>query len=740
MSANETSSLRALLRRLGFALAVVVCAALAGLWLGNLSVPKVPPPPAPDNIASATPAPQANEEDPGEEGPAPPAFLWVTPGKENDWTAALGQVRLAAAAGHHQYIIPLRPPWGPARAGNLDPLAHVLEADPKARVVLAVDLNPPRAWRAENPDELMVLDGAVQPWASPSSAPWRADAKAALDTLLGGVRARVGEGVVGGVLLRAMTHGQWYRGAGADTSPATVAGFRAWLRRTYGDETTLQAAWGDEAATFEEAAVPEAVDAGDTATVFFALPAEQRHVDYLRFTSEATADAIADLASHLAEAHGSELDILAPYGFTFELPNNDAGHFALGVLLDSDVDGFVSPVSYADRGLGGVGGVTGPVDSAMLHGKRWYLLDDTRTHVSFDAVAQSPTHIEGIRPEDVYNVQRRNFSTALVHGMGLIWYDPDGTGQYHDARQWREFAACSAIYREVHGGDTPEDPIDFLPEVLLVVDEKSRFYQRCGEPLNRSVLTSARDAALRCGASLQVCLLQDVIDDLAPPSPVLIFTNIFHLGAPDREAIHTRLARDQASAIWLYAPGFIGGGAGAEGVSLLTGMTVKALDAPAKSGSLFTVSGQTFMKEGAAVGKAADFGPLFYVDEPEAFALTKYLDSDQVSAAIHDIEASWTSVFVAEPALTPALLREILEILEAPVVFQATRPNHFDAAPMGKDLLGIHARTGGERIIDLGAFHAVQDLFDSSIGWPQKDRFVLPMDAGETRLFRITPL
>ena len=58
----------------------------------------------------------------------------------------------------------------------------------------------------------------------------------------------------------------------------------------------------------------------------------------------------------------------------------------------------------------------------------------------------------------------------------------------------------------------------------------------------------------------------------------------------------------------------------------------------------------------------------------------------------------------------------------------------------GGSLLAVHGREAGRRTITLDGFYDVQDLFDSSIGWVQKDGFLLPMRNGETRLFLLKPI
>ena len=66
--------------------------------------------------------------------------------------------------------------------------------------------------------------------------------------------------------------------------------------------------------------------------------------------------------------------------------------------------------------------------------------------------------------------------------------------------------------------------------------------------------------------------------------------------------------------------------------------------------------------------------------------------------------------------------------------------NFYDAVYAGGRLLAVHGSQTGKRTVSLGAFYDIMDLFDSSIGWVQKDGFLLPLRAGETRLFSLKPI
>jgi len=422
-----------------------------------------------------------------------------------------------------------------------------------------------------------------------------------------------------------------------------------------------------------------------------------------------------------------------------ELGSNAAGHFALTSLLQSDLDGFVSPVSSVDRGLGGVGGFMGPVHSLTSRGKTWVVMDDTRTGMQRDETTGQFARLRGVRAEDIFDVQRRNFSAAVVNGLGVAWSDPAGEGWLHDREQFAELGRMREIYA-AHPAPFPGEPASSASVgVNVVVDEDSRFYQQCDAKVNAILLNGGRDAVLRAGVPARFVLLRDVIEGLAPPAPVYCFLNAFHLSPADRNTLQERLGQESACAIWLYAPGYMDAAGSAENISATTGMTVKAFDKPAESSSVFRIPGQ-FLAENAVVGQPETWNPLFYVDDSGADVLAQYKASSKASIAVKSQPAGWTSVYVAEPGITPGLICELLRILEQPLFVQPGDVNYYDAVYAGGHLLAIHASQEGKRNVALGAFFDIVDLFDSSVGWVQKDGFLLPLHAGETRLFSLKPI
>ncbi|GMU93024.1 MAG: hypothetical protein AMXMBFR4_20820 [Candidatus Hydrogenedentota bacterium] len=751
MSASGPSDTRGIYLRIAGGILLIVLAGVAGSVLGSwqgsrrTGSAKAPPPEgAPQSAA------QSGDQTFSMPRPKPPFFFYASAQPGADLEAVAGEVKLAAASGIHEYIVGISLPW-PGLGPNLDtvlyPLDRIEQENPEASILLSISLNPPEAWFDAHPEAAAVTGEGLANQPSITSEVWLRDAKQALSDLLAGLEATPRGEPVTGFVLGALEDNRWLHSGDYDRSEANQAGFRAWLRNEYPDPAALQTAWGDPDLDFATVTPPEKPDTSDASRVFFELPAEQRHVDYLRYLSESTADAIAGFAAHVQQNSSRIWKIYVPYGYSFELTANDTGHCALGLLLDSNVDGFISPVSYVDRGLGGVGGFMGPVNSAGYHGKQWLILDDTRTGISRNAVTGAIEKIEGLRTEDVMRVQRRNYASALANGLGLVWADTQGVGSLHDSKMWEMFKGMRDTYDSVwNSADAPAAGafIEYpTPEkrvtLCVVVDEASRFYQRCDARLNERILLNLRDCVLRTGAPTQFCLLQDVLNGYAPPASVYLFANAFNLHDEDRNRIHAHLIQHKSTAIWIYAPGYIGDVASVDTIGAVTGLPVRQFDKPTTAGSVYQLDGGIWIKKGQEFGQRDTWSPLFYIDLPSSKVLARYKESQQPSVAIEFFEEGWASVYIAEPAVTTEMLREILLILEHHVAFRRGPTQHADVAYFGPNLFAIHASTDGEHHVYFSEPFDLEDVLNPDIGWFNKLFVPIPMKMGETRILRLVP-
>jgi hypothetical protein len=743
------SSFAVLLRIALFAV-FLSCAFIAGSYLGKKSVPEMP-------SLTALPAHQDTLPEGGEQSgehalpllhssaQAPQLFFFAGKASDDVWPVVAEEVTLAKEAGISNYVVPVALDWSepyqPEKASAIEKqLQQYLDINSRAQLLLWINLNPPASWLTLYPDAALRFQSGLQAYPSIGSELWR---NRALEILAGEIDKLEKSGLadhIRGYVLGALGEQRWRLPGEHDLSEANQSAFRRWLQNHYGTEEELAKAWGVDAQTFDRCAVPvfsQQEGQEKQAPVFLVLPQMQPMMDYYRYCSDQVADTLISAVTRIKEIARDNVLVLAPYGFTYELTEPSSGHYALERLLHSDLDGVILPVSYVDRGLGGTGGPVGPVDSLLARGKTCFIMDDTRTGVERDESTGLFGRVKGIRPDDIFEVQKRNFALALSCGMGLIWTDPESQGWLNIPDQWKQFARLKTLYADYQNkelqGQTPESPAT----LTVVVDERANFCLASGDRINNALLLKGREMALRAGVSTRFHLLKDVVDGVAPPSPVYLFLNPFMITEEERNLLHARLAGEEACAIWLYAPGYFGAESGMEGMSRLVGMDIQPFKEPASGESVYILSG-LYMPPDQPFGSKTLWNPLFFIPPHDDLDLLAHYtsDKDKGSIAIRTFPENWTSLFIATPELSPALLRELMVLLEQPILTNDAEDIWYDTVYARNNLMTIHSNQAGRRSFSFGQYYDIEDLFDSSMSWFQKDTILLTMRTGETRVLQ----
>ncbi|MCH7910354.1 MAG: beta-galactosidase, partial [Candidatus Hydrogenedentes bacterium] len=405
----------------------------------------------------------------------PQVYFYANAGAVADLDLVMAEIEMAAGAGVHRHILAIPLPWQDAWAACDEVIERALAADPVGVLYLDLDLNPPAAWLAEHPDETASERTQGQPYVSVASTVWLEALRTRLAALNTHLQTLDQSKRIAGWVLSALEEGRWYRTGGYDRSVASTTAFRAWLRDRYETDEDLHDAWGSDDATFDTVEIPARPKPSNSKTMLRAIPEMQPVIDYLRYANTTTASVIAWLASAIKAQPQSPSEIYVSYGYTFEHGQDSIGHFALSSLMRSKVDGFLSPVTYVNRGLGGIGGFMGPVHSAVVHGKRWIIVDDTRTGIRRNRDGKEIKRPMGLRIEDLANLYRRNIALAAIHDLGYAWADAEGSGNLHDRELWNALENLNKAYGSIHEAvrSATRRPLT----LAVVVDENSRLYE-----------------------------------------------------------------------------------------------------------------------------------------------------------------------------------------------------------------------------------------------------------------------
>jgi len=573
------------------------------------------------------------------------------------------QIRMAASAGIDFVSFPVGRIWtGPGTTpdySRVDALCQrVLDANPKALLLPRISMEPPNWWKKAHPDHVMVWeDGPRERGFAVASEQYRQDASAQLTALVRHLEATFGDHVAG---YHPSGHntGEWFY---QDTwqhkyhgySKVTTLAWREWLRRTYGTDAVLQAAWGraDAAIATSDPPSPEARHAHPHGA--FRDPASERAIiDFNLFQQEAMADCVRALAKAVREASDGRKLVVFFYGYVFEfgaVANGPAmsGHYALRRVLESpDIDILCSPISYDDRGLAESAPCMTAAESVSLAGKLWLNEDDTATFLSSGTF---PGHRERVDTFEGSAAQMaRNTAQEACRNFGTWWMDLGGTGWFRDERFWQ-------LMRDLERIDLPllAGPVPFRPPVAVVLDERSvMFVAERGNSVTTPLLRECRGVLARTGVPYGQYLLDDVTAGRVQ-ADVYAFLCPWSLTEAQRQAV-LRATRGKVR-LWCYAPGLFDGFVRSpQTMRELTGFSCLELVAGAEARAEPTERGRAAGLT-QTISVPAPIRPLFTVDAAPNETLATYPSGEPAIAVRRN--DSGVDVFCGVPALSPELVR-----------------------------------------------------------------------------------
>ena len=649
-------------------------------------------------------------------------------------------------------------------------LQAIVDADPDALFLLRMGFETYYFdwWRQAYPDEVEVLTDGPSTSASYASLAWQKQVK---DLLRGYIAHLKEAGLYDRVIAYQVatgTCGEWIKSwssmdpACGDFSAPMQRAFQQWLRRRYaGDVAALRAAWADGAVTFENATVPATAAQMQTTHCFFRDPRrEQQVIDFYDCYAEVTADAMIGFCEVVKQETGGEKLAGAFFGYIMEISWNNSffnnnygdlaasevsttqrsGHLGLWKALRSPhVDFFVSPYTYAFRGVGGDGLPMQPTESLRLHNKLYFFEEDTLMHNNFDP---------GGRMHPVENsiaIYQRNFAQCVTHGLGITWLENnifvESPLLIDEARRWyKRFDdlghwACNL-------NRTPS------AEVAVFLDDESFYYKANRNNIDIPLIWHQRVITLnRFGAPHDLYLLNDLLEGSLPEYKLYVFLNPFHLNERRRKALKEIVCRDNKVALWLYAAGYI---------------NADAPDAPIHTNHMTDLTGFHFgegrsyygpfmhltnfdhpitqgLSQELFWGTTRAIAPNFHLEDPDATTLGEIVYTlgrcrpgfGVKSFHTADPKAACHSVYCATPNIPAPVLRGIARF--AGVHLYNDQGDVLYATP---DLLAVHTVAGGSRTFALPhQAEVVYDLYHDCLLARNASHFEVKLPPASTALY-----
>ena len=325
------------------------------------------------------------------------------------------------------------------------PLVYI-DVDPEALFLLRMGFEtrslPENWWNNTYPDEVEILSDDARWGQSFASSVWRHQVNDLVEAFIDHLKAVGLYDRVVAFQVGAGSSGEWIKDMSCmlpetmDYSAPMRRHFRSWLRKRYKEnQSAFQMAWSDPSVTFDSADIPSHEEQSSTTTghSFRDPRLERKTIDFYTCFAELCADDLIEFCQTIRKITNGEKLIGGFFGYILELAWNmvffagtgtvenaevstmqRSGHLGLHRVMHSpDIDFFVSPYSYGFRGLGGDGLPMQPAESLRVHGKNYFMEEDTLMHNNFDP---------GGRNQSVENsiaVYQRNFAQVITHAHAV---------------------------------------------------------------------------------------------------------------------------------------------------------------------------------------------------------------------------------------------------------------------------------------------------------------------------------
>lgn len=581
-------------------------------------------------------------------------------------------------------------------------LAGILEVNPRAMIVVRINVSAPAWWLAAHEDQRCRI---TQPnvdkvvfggnWAeSLASEPYAAFAESSLKRFLQELSRLSESARVIGFHIGGGVYGEWhYYGIyqEPDASQPMRRRFAAFARGRYQDIGRINAAWRTALKSFDEVEVPSydrryQVGDGD----FRDGQADRYVIDYYQCQQETVSALVTRLAKAVKETWPRPTLVGLFYGYFFGrwTVGAQSSQFDIRTLFNSPyVDYFSGP--YHSRNMHGSGIFRSLADSVALHGKVWVSEHDGGTHLGDIQHTRFPDAPRS-EAESIARM-RRNFMYALTENAGQWWYDfgPDNrSGWWSTPAMMAEARHLLALARE-----QMERPYHKPADVLVVYDMESFNHVRPArvDRLTFKITESMTDTLLGTGAAIDRIFLMDLDRMDLARYRLVIFANTFVLDAAMRRSVRTRVVGPGRSVVFMSGAGYCDGRHNdAAFISELTGIRIEK-SPPLREGRVrVEIAGAAGDLDTAGVTTA------FQVADDKAQPLGAY-KSGATAAAGKTVDGAQVYYFGVPLKAPLAVLKALLARSGVRTYVDATVEQ--DYVSVGGGIIGIYSVRGGPKTI-----------------------------------------
>lgn len=681
---------------------------------------------------------------------------------------------------------------------------RLLRVVPDAYIIVRIGMHPPVSWMESHPDDLLrYSDGKTMPCVINSevhydrvpgcyslcSEAWRKDGGEALMHFYDQVEhSPIADRVIG-YFLGAGGTSEWYyvnqiTEAGmnkyADVSPAFRREYGRILRERYGTEEKLRAAWKKDDATFENPGIPDLhereyvdidkliihslvtfecadrIDYGihynnqePTRKGVFLNVNGYRHVyDFFNAWHEGTANTMIHFARLLKQRNPDTL-VGSFYG-SLGCTDYYGSSTTTGTrkILDSGVVDFLAaPGVYNNRWPGGYVAQREVQDSFTLRKMLFLSEEDSRTHLDCDFYRDANNFFT---IQDTLNTLKRDFARNLCENTFAWWFDQhQNGGRYKHEDIYKMMAVQQRVALEAAKRGKPK-----ANEIAIIYDEESIHLVSKG--VNRTMLDFYRTSDLgRIGAPVDYYFHDDLTNENMPDYKLYLMLNTFCLTDAEREAIRKKAAKNHATVVWLYAPGFVNFDRetpmDTANISELTGMQVHCINEthsvkfritdPKHPALRYAVPDRFYgwidreVCSTIWVGSVLDvpfLNPCFTIEEGEGVTvLGRYCIDGKPALAMKDT-GDFLSIYCTTQILRAELLTSLAEYAGCHIYGYED-----DCIYANENFVNIHAENTGRHVLHFRHKCSPYEIYEGKYYGKDIDTLALELYRGQTLTFSV---
>lgn len=596
------------------------------------------------------------------------------------------------------------------RSGHLEvgairrQLRGILDINPKAMVVVRINVSAPQWWLDDNPEERCAVTkpgpGNEQFGGnraeSLASEKYRAFARVQLRHFLEQLKETPEADRIIGIHIGGGVYGEWhYYGLfnEPDASNSMRRRFAEFAADRFRTIAEVNLRWKTSFSDFSDIVVPSYDRRGQVSDGEFRDPRDDQYViDFYVCLQETISHLVDDLAKIAKEVWPRPVITGVFYGYFY-------GGFTVGAIAgQNDIETiFRSPHidyvagPYFSRSMLGSGMFRSLAESAALNGKIWMTEHDGGTHLG--SSGRGDAKFPDIPETEAQTVarMRRNFMYSLTERGGQWWYDfgprSAGGGWWSTPRLLREAGELLKLSQTLM-----ERPYEKKADVLVVHSMASYYYHRpkISEKATKMANEEFADALLGTGVSYDKIFMMDLGKVDLSGYKLVIFANTTYIGEPERDYIRTQVMAGGRTVVFFYGSGYSDGRRNdPDFISSLTGIQVEK--AAVRHTTLET------NLNGVDHRVAVDGLLTYFQVVDHAASIVGRYEGGENAAAMKQVGECTSIYFGAPLGRAPGLLQALCKLAGVRVFVEEMLPG--DYVSVGGGVIALYTVSGGEKII-----------------------------------------